>query len=213
MQYLWTLLLHCIVWASYKTTATPLAIAADAEEPSTQPTPTYYDGYPQRDQLELYSLYLLSRLRANRDITSINMALWNQTFRNEQEAKKGVEDYLLEQQLTWSQEVTVGCQANYKYDYNKYRFPSTLIAVDCNSTKLYCVTAHGEPGGDCLGDKFFLTTLLFEPDQTAPAVPEQQDTGGQVFIDEASGDSPNEDIPGRWTFRNTLVNKGCLCLP
>lgn len=205
-MYLSSLLLYFIVTT---TTASPLFRSSETDNNATS---YIYDGYPQRQELETYSQYLLVHLKATGALSTVNLALWNRKFDNEQEASQAAEEYLVHK----SSEVARGCQADYRYNYNKYRFPSTIITVECNRTRNYCdATEEAWPtSGSCLGDKYYLTTLLFQPDivPLSSSVHEQH-TGAQI-VEEASGEFEPafEDLAGKWEFHTALVNRGCLCL-
>lgn len=197
--------------------ASPLLSPRSSETENNSST-SYYDGYPQRTELENYSLYLLGHLRGSRALSTTNLALWNRHFDGREEACEAVDAYV--KQMT-STDSNGGCRASYRCDYEQFRFPATIIVVDCDSTIGYCQTTQKNwpVRGSCLGDQYYLTTLKFLPDtvQIAPA-----ETGNDGTVEtsnhEGSGepslttDSNVEDIKGRWAFQTTLQNKGCLCL-
>lgn len=209
-MHLSSLLLCVIVSATHKTsTASPLYRPDDTDSNSTN----YYDGYPEKQQLETYSRFLLGHFKVTGALSTANLALWNRKFDNENEASQAAAEYLLHK----GGEITRGCLASYRYDYNKYRFPSTIIVVDCNSTRNYCdATQEDWPtSGSCLGHTFYLTTLIFQPDPSPlfGSVDQEQHTGVQME-DGASGEFGQkfEDLTGKWSFETKLENKGCLCL-
>lgn len=220
MQHLSSLLIlltaYCI--SHHKVTASPI-LSSDVVESGSQDNATsYYEGYPQRGELENYSLYLLGHLQGSRALSSLNLALWNQHFHSKEEACNAVSHYLQQrrsEKLHSGREPSRGCEATYKCDYDKYRFPSTLINVDCDSTASYCHTTQDNwpVRGSCLGDQYYLTTLKFMPDR-APLSP--QEAG--VSDIEISGDgdlgihTETSAITGRWIFQTSLRNKSCLCL-
>lgn len=222
-MHLQNLLTCFIVLASYKisqhrTAGSPLlhpqSSQVDTELEGTSNSTSYYDGYPQRVQLERHSQYLLGYLRESRALSTINLAMWDKHFDNEQEAREAVDKYLEHK----SREVSKGCSASYRLDYNKYRFPATIIVVECNKTRNYCDATQESwsTRGSCVGEQYYLTTLIFRPDTPAPFL--QQHTGAQIIGEEGSGELEHntgdsiDHLTGHWGFHTTIMSRRCLCL-
>ena len=219
MQHLPSLLILLIVQtpylSHYKATASPLSIAVESDNDNAT---SYYEGYPEREELEKYSLYLLGHLQGSRALSTVNLALWNQHFRDEEQACAAVQQFLGVKQRTEShRDSSRGCQATYQCDYDPYRFPSTIINIACDaSSRGYCQTTQDswQVRGTCLGDQYYLTTLKFVRDPT----PQPSEVEGASEVESVSGDGDRgmelrpEDMTGRWTFRTSLMNKACLCL-
>ena len=198
-------------------TAPPALFPVEENQP---PSKSYLDGYPQRQQLEQYVPYLLSYLRRSGDLSTINLALWNHSFDNKQQACEAVSAYLEKRHLGGAQDSSSKhCNETYVCDYDEYRFPATLIAVQCGGGggggdgDGYCSTTRGNWPvlGTCLGDQYYLNTMQFIPD-TPPALPVIQ----QVNHVASSGDGESnqnsaEPVQGRWAFQTTFTNKACLC--
>ena len=210
-MHLPSLLIFFFVQTSYishhKTTASPLLFPR-AENGSS---PDYYEGYPQREVLENKSLYLLGHLQGSRALSTTNLALWDGHYSDEEEACEAVKEFLEQQSKRESsnKETHRGCAATYTCDYNRYRFPSTIININCDSTRSFCETTQDNwpVRGSCLGDQYYLTTLQFVPDPASPSV---QDS--TRVDDDGSGSQSDQDITGSWIFQTSLRNKGCLCL-
>lgn len=210
-MHLPSLLIFFFVQTSYishhKTTASPLLFPRTAAENGT--SPGYYDGYPQRQVLENKSLYLLGHLQGSRALSTTNLALWDRHFSSEEEAREAVEEFLEQQSRggSSSKETHRGCAATYSCDYDKYRFPSTIINIHCDSTRSFCETTQDNwpVRGSCLGDQYYLTALQFVPDPTPPSVQVDDDGSG-------AAQWTDQDITGSWIFQTSIRNKGCLCL-
>ena len=194
------------------------AIPALNPEDELQNNPSsrsYLDGYPQEQDLEHYVQYLLSYLEHSQALSTINLALWNQHYDNREQACGAVDAFVKQRNLSAediSSETDRNCKETYRCDYDRYRFPSTIITVECGSAVCYTMEDNWPARGACLGDQYYLTTLKFIPDTPTSVQPEQ------VNKDDVSGDGESnqineEDIEGRWAFQSSLANRGCLCIP
>lgn len=194
--------------SSHKTTALPAFFPEDDQGRNYS-----LDGYPQQQALENYAYYLLITLQHSSALSSINLALWNQNFANQEQACSAVDTFLRERaEEDFPVETGRGCRETYRCDYDRYRFPSTLIAVECGSVDgSFCRKTENRPTrGVCLGDQYGLHTLKFIPDNPEPAA-----AAHQVIVsnDGASGNGEsNHHEEGRWGFQRTATNKGCLCV-
>lgn len=225
MQHLRRLLIILIVQTSYisqRAAASPIVNPRSVVEFLSENGTSYYEGYPQKQKLERYAPYLLGHLQGSRALSSINLALWKEHHGSEQAACAAVDDYL-RQQRKLGEVGGNGCRATYHCNFNKDRFPSTLIDVDCHSTRSYCVRRQNnqQVRGYCSADHYYLTTLKFlrDPPQVSVQDPTQASsqespTGAQER--DGSGlktglEPEEEEIKGSWWFQTSLSNKGCLC--
>ena len=218
MQHLRRLVIILIVQISYisqrRAAASPVVNPRSVVDFISENATSYYEGYPQKQKLARYVPYLLGHLQGSRALSSINLALWKEHHDSEQEACAAVNSYLT-QQRTLGDVGENGCRATYHCNFNKDRFPSTLIDVDCYSTRSYCVKTQNnqQVRGYCSANQYYLTTLKFVRDPTQ-ASPQESPTGAQER--DGSGlktdlEPEEEEIRGSWWFQTSLSNKGCLC--
>ena len=206
------LILLTLLYVSHASPLLPSDVVKSG--PDNNSSTSYYEGYPQRSELEKLSLYLLGHLQGSRALSTINLAFWNQHFDSEEEACQAVDQYL--QPRRDEADKSSDCEATYKCDFNKYRFPATIIDVDCESALGYCRTTQNNwpVRGSCTGDQYDLTTLQFIRNH-APLAPISMREVTSTDESETSGDGDQarpEDIPGRWVFQSSVRNKNCLCL-
>lgn len=229
MQYL-SLLIFVFAQTSYinhyKTAASPIlyprSTVADQQRNGNASSRNYYDGYPQKEELKKNLPYLLNNLRGSHALSAINLALWNTHYEDEEKACEAVDVYLKERSRDESSSNRI-CEASYRCDFDKYRFPSTIIAVDCDDG--YCETTEEDDWqvrGSCLGDQYYLYTMKFFPDPLPPpVVVEQVSAEVETVSDGASGEGglgigrdedESKEIKGKWAIQSSIRKKGCLCL-
>ncbi len=198
------------------TAATPVLYPVAAEVDQGR---SYLDGYPQSQELEPYAQDLIRYLQHSHALSSINLALWNRHYDNEEHACNAVDAFLKQRDPEAQKlrsEIGKGCEETYRCDYDKHRFPSTLIAVECGSNgHRTCQTTQDNwpVRGACLGDQYYLYTVKFLPD--TPISVHQEEQVSNINAESGDGESNQnneEHIQGRWTFQTSLTNRGCLCI-
>ena len=205
MQKFPSLLILMLYAISYhKMTALPALYPVGEDQDKS-----YLDGYPQKQALENYAHYLLIILQRSDALSNINLALWNKHFDNEDQACSAVDEFIRKRAEDFRVQTGRGCKETYRCDYDSYRFPSTLIAVDCASNDgSYCSKTEDRPArGACIGDQYGLHTLRFIPDSPIPVEQRQVNS-----FNAASGVGESNHEQGRWAFQRTTTVKGCICV-
>lgn len=163
-----------------------------------------YAGYPQQDELRRYRPFLMASLRGSRSLDTVNFALWGNQYSNKNEACDAVQRLVTEVQKNTSN-ISGGCTTKYNCDYNRNRFPQTLIAIECNGI---CETTSYEfpTRGTCIGRQRYVNILTFVPDEVTTTRTENIEGSG-------SDDSLSiNDEQGEWIFQTISINQSCVCL-
>ena len=168
----------------------------------------YYDDDSKLEDMERLQSYITPNLRymSSEEFSTgsglaLALALWDQNFENGEEACAAANS-------TIAREGSKGefCQPNYRCDYNKGRWPSTLIHVNCSYSACRATPYKSPPMESCWG-----------PQQVIPIVIFQQET--QVSLDTMTELEERVDerthtkmeIKGRWVIRNFPLTTHCFC--
>lgn len=165
---------------------------------------SYYSDYPNLDNMKRLQSYITATFR---DVSSgpadlaLAVALWDQNFDNREEACAAVESTVANN--VGEQSESESCQPTYRCDYDKGRWPSTLIDVNCSYHPCRA-TSYNSPARDtCWG-----------PQQTIPIVKFQQETQ-QASLDAMAESSESEDtkieMSGKWAIETFPLTTVCFC--
>ncbi len=180
------------------------ANSTEGEEASSTDN-DFYRGYPQQEEMKDKLPYLLAHLEATDSLSLVNLALWKTRYSSQEEACSAVDKY------TRKLEQAGSCRPSYSCDYDKDRFPSTLIAMKCGES--YCgTTNYGYPvRGSCLGKQSFIMTLKFEEEQEEEEESQEGSSGDEDDGGEMHHDANDLERKGTWIHERLNFSSRCSC--
>lgn len=167
-------------------------------------------NYPEMDKVlknkVKRSLELVSQRYPSLAVAAL--ALMYQKFENQEEACAAVDS--LTANITRDRDETQreSCQSEYVCDYNKGRWPSTLINVNCSYMYSPCrATPYNSPPREtCLRSQKRIKVASFQEDT-------QQESSLDTELEGSATGSThkNTEIKGRWVRDYLMITTQCFC--
>ena len=155
---------------------------------------TINQSYPEMENRLMKRLVRGLLPSANR--WPIPLHFWNHSFENREEACAAVDAFMATTEDN-------GCQSSYECDYDKGRWPSTLISLQCSRNTLCRATPYTSyPRESCSKREYYLTVAQFQEDKSVsslqqPELPGERQTGNE--------------LKGQWKRKRIIKTVKCFC--